>query len=288
MPDVIYFRFDIYQPALKPILKKFPTVVEVNTNDIEELKLLAKKNIKGKIRFSYHLLVRNRFFKMMSGFCCVTNEIAALPSIRKFNKPVFVIPNALNSGNYSCPTPQKAFKEALPRLVFMGSPKQAWHGLDKLMELARRTVGTLQFDIIGTDGAEYTHKPGNVSFHGYLKKEQYQSVVCAGDIGICTLALHRNNMQEASPLKTREYLAYGLPIVLGYADTAFMGGELPDWALQLPNRENNVLEKMEDIIRFCYENKNRKLTKDQTIRYIDSSAFEGTRLENLKRIVSVR
>lgn len=40
--------------------------------------------------------------------------------------------------------------------------------------------------------------------------------VCIG-----TLALHRKNMTEASPLKTREYLAHGFPVIIGYKDTAF-------------------------------------------------------------------
>lgn len=283
-PDVIYFRFDIYQPALTPILQNFPTVVEINTNDVEELKLIARKNIKGKIRFFYHLLVRNHYFKQMKGFCCVTHEIAALPNIQKFKKPVFVIPNALDSREFTCPVLPGASSGLIPRLVFMGSPKQAWHGLDKLMELARHTLGKLHFDIIGTYGEEFLDKLSNVTFHGYLKKHQYEKVVCSGDIGICTLALHRNNMQEASPLKTREYLAYGLPIILAYKDTAFLDQELPDWALQLPNRETNIRDHLQDIIRFCYQNKNRRLSKAETDKFIDSSSFESQRLENLVQI----
>lgn len=287
-PDIVYFRFDIYQPALDAVLKKFRTVVEINTNDIEELKLISRDNLRGKFRYYYHLLLRSHYLSQMSGFCCVTNEIADLPGIRKFNKPVFVIPNSINCQDYSCPSSLTSFVSAIPRLVFIGSPNQAWHGLDKLIAFAKNTCGLLEFEVIGTKGEQYNDIPSNLRFHGYLKKEAYEQVVCSSDIGICTLALHRNNMEEASPLKTREYLAYGLPIILGYKDTAFVGRQLPPWALELPNTELNLLDNLEEILDFCNRYKGVKLAGTDTNQYIDALIFEKLRLNQIAEMVFKR
>jgi hypothetical protein len=284
-PDIIYFRFDIYQPALLKIFKAFPSVIEMNSNDSQELRLLAKKSIKGKIRSFYHQLVRNKYLSAVDGFCCVTNEIADLPSIRKFKKPVFVVPNAIQTESCHQPSALNKSKGALPNLVFMGTPNQSWHGIDKIINLARATQGKLVFNIIGIQPDRLQDYPSNINFHGYLQKHEYEKIVSSADIGVCTLALHRKKMEEASPLKTREYLAYGLPIIIGYRDTAFLNSELPDWVLQLQNTENNVEANIDKILEFCIKHTGKKLLNGEAKKYIDSHVFEKIRLQHMGNIL---
>ena len=68
----------------------------------------------------------------------------------------------------------------------------------------------------------------------------------AADVAIGTLSLHTKQMEEACPLKVREYLAWGLPVIIGYKDTEFPA---PDTAflLQLPNNPTNVHDHLDQI-----------------------------------------
>ena len=81
------------------------------------------------------------------------------------------------------------------------------------------------FHIVGV--TEQSHN--NVFYHGYLQQSEYLQVLSKCQICIGSLALFRNNMEEACPLKVREYLAYGFPIILGYEDTAFEDYKTYTW-----------------------------------------------------------
>jgi len=279
-PDIIYHRSEIYQPELGKVLAKFPAVVEINTNDLTELKLLAGKNLKGKVRYHYYKLIRDTYLQKAAGFCCVTHEIAALESFRKYKKPMAVIPNTIETDLFNLPL--VAADNILPRLVFMGSPNQSWHGIDKILALAQATTGLLEFDIIGPTQPASFNSP-NVRFHGFLKQTAYEKVLEKCDIGICTMALHRNYMDEACPLKTREYLAYGLPVILGYKDTAF-ADTLPPWILQLENTEDNIANNINTIVDFAKRLKGTRLAKDQVKKYIDSKVYEHKRVSFMEHV----
>ncbi|WP_198264123.1 hypothetical protein [sulfur-oxidizing endosymbiont of Gigantopelta aegis] len=78
------------------------------------------------------------------------------------------------------------------------------------------------------------------------------------NIAIGTLSLHKKNMKEASALKVREYVAYGLPVILGYIDSDLDGC---DFILNVGNYERNIhdnLKKIKEFIRFW---------KDKEIKY---------------------
>ncbi len=76
-------------------------------------------------------------------------------------------------------------------------------------------------------------------FHGFLDRAGVMDVLMKTDVACGSLALHRNNMQEASPLKVREALAYGIPVLLGYKDTDLSNLQ-SEYILQIPNTEDNV------------------------------------------------
>ncbi|WP_242927109.1 glycosyltransferase [Pontibacter vulgaris] len=281
-PDIIYHRSEIYQPELKQIMTSYPTVVEINTNDLTEFRELARKNLKGKIRYIYYNIIRDQYFSRAAGFCCVTNEIASLKSFTKYSKPIEVVPNALNPDKFRIEN--NSGTSSIPKLLFMGSPDQNWHGVDKILTLANATIGELQIEVIGPEKPKNISLPKNINFHGYLKQAAYEEVLKTCDIGICSLALHRNKMDEACPLKTREYLAYGLPIIIGYKDTAFYESK-PEWVLQLENNEDNIKNNINRIVSFSKTYKNIRVEKKEISKYIDTQIFEKKRLDFLENII---
>jgi hypothetical protein len=99
-------------------------------------------------------------------------------------------------------------------------------------------------------------------------------------VALGSMALHRNLMNEASPLKVREYLAYGIPTIIGYHDTDFPDGH--PFILELPNEENNVESNLDKIRRFVSEVKGRRIERE-TIAHIDVKIKELQRFKFLTK-----
>lgn len=280
-PDLIYTRYVKYYPGMVKVLKKYaPFVVEINTNDVEEIKSY------NKLSHLYNLFTRNKLFKNASGFVSVSNELINDYNFSKFNKPSIVIGNGYD---YKSVNSKKRLFNNNVEFVFIGSPGQKWHGVDKIVHLANILTQN-KFHIIGPnvdDLSSFNLKIGkNIIFHGYLDQNKLEHLVSQCDIGVSTLAIHRNNMNEASSLKSRQYLAQGLPIIVGYKDT-----DLPvdyEYVLNIGNYENNVLDHVEEIKDFI--DRVKEIDSDKIIEtskmHLDQEAKEIKRLKFLETILS--
>ena len=281
-PDIVYMRFELYKPFLGKILKKNNTVIELNTDDFSELKHNFQKNFFQLYRFIYYNITKQLLYKKAAGFIAVSSEIKNLDYLQKFKNKVEVIPNSINLIKYNVQKEKK--NNNVINILFMGNLEHEWNGIDKVFELAKKTVGKLNFHIIGLN-KKYKTDFENIKFYGYLQKEEYLEIVRKCDIGLGTVALHRKKMYEASPLKVREYLAYGLPIIIGYSDTAFVKSILPEWVLELPNENNNVSNNIDLILKFCKKMKNRIIHHEEINGYIDSNILERKKLIFFKKIL---
>jgi len=281
-PDLIYFRFEPYKPFLKKILSKYPTIFELNTNDLTEQRLEARNDIKKILRYIYNLYTRNIILNEANGFVGVSHEICKLKQFTKFNKEMIVIPNTIKLSDY--PILKKMNQKRKPVLLFMGKPGFVWQGISKIIKLAKLTEGYLEFRIVGYDTPR-SFLPANIKFYGYLESQEYHKIVCECDIAISTLSLHKKNMNEASPLKFREYLAYGLPVIIAYEETAFVGKQYPEWILRIPNTETNIDNYYKEIVRFSYDMKNKIISRSEVAQYIDSGIWEKKRLDYFKKIL---
>lgn len=277
-PDLVYLRWGYPKPEFLEIADEFPTVIEVNGDVIKTAKIRASNSsFLGKLLGSYVQISAPALWKKASGFVAVTNEVAKLKYIKKWNKPIGIFPNSVDFEEYSV-LPFSCDKDALPRIVFIGNVAP-WHGLDKLIDLARQTVGELDFDVIGCEEAP-DRASSNVRFHGYLSREEYLEVFSHASVGIDGLALYRKNMNEACALKIREYLASGLPIILGAEDTALMRVER-DWLLRIGNDEGNVADHRDAIVSFARQRMGTRVSHEESREFVASSEVETRRHEFL-------
>ena len=117
---------------------------------------------------------------------------------------------------------------------------------------------------------------------------QVKKIVSKCDIGICSLSLHFNKMNEASPLKSRQYLAQGLPIIYAYNDTDFSGDE--EFTLQIPNTLSNIEDKIDEIKKFivkCHGNSELRLkAREFALNHLDVSIKEKKRIEFFKKVLA--
>jgi glycosyltransferase involved in cell wall biosynthesis len=274
-PDVIYLRLAMYVYPVHQLTDIAPVVGEINTNDIQQHKEL------GTVLSLYNRLTRGILLKRVSGLVSVSEELARDASYSAYHKPMRVISNGIDLSAFP---PLDAPNNKTPRLVFIGTPGYSWHGVDKLVELAR-TFPDLHIDIVGYDQLpEFEPLPSNLTLHGYLGAESYRKVMAGCDLAISTLALYRKGMEEACPLKTRECLAYGLPMVLPYVDTDLKDLEA-DFLLKIPNKEDNIQTHGQAIHDFAYRMRGRRV-KRNLIASIDQVAKEAERIRFFEEIMS--
>jgi len=267
-PDIVYFRYDIWSKTLSKILKRYKVIVELNTLDLDEFLLLLKEkiNIRSLFMFLGYLFLRGYVLNNVSGIIAVTKEIAEHKTIKKYKKRTTHIPNGINLSEYTVIKDPNTHSDRIG-LFFMGSPNQPWHGVDIIEKLSKQ-LPEYDFHIVGMGG----NSTKNLFWHGYLQQEEYINVLRKCHICIGTLALHRNNLNEACPLKVREYLAYGFPTIIGYKDTSFPE-PLPDFLFYLDPSLKNLTE----LIIFINKNKNRIVTHSE-IDVISIEKIETKRL----------
>ena len=268
-PDVIYYRYLCYFPFLNFLMKKIPTFLEINANDVAEYKVSYSRVIN-----IYHALTRELVLRNAVGMFFLTSETAK--SFLKYEKPYKVIGDSIDFTKYRIyDTPCNK----TPRLVFMGLGISPWFGLDKVILMAKM-FSDWRFDIIGVSESEFTEElPKNIVAHGRLVQNEYEKVIIETDIGLGTLALHRINMNETTPLKVREYLAYGIPTIIGYKDSD-LPADAP-FVLSLPNCESNVQEHLDEIKAFVEKWKGRRVARS-SISHLSLDIKENERLEFIR------
>ncbi|WP_018751654.1 glycosyltransferase [Paenibacillus sanguinis] len=339
-PDIIYHRFDLYYAKLPSLLRAFPSVLEINTNDVAELAL--ERRGRGWLRYTYHRLTRGWVLRAAGGLVFVSRELAKAKVFRCYARRAIVIGNGIGlaefpplpagSNNQSVhpevsaqrqegvsaddmgtglaglaglkeknDTGEAAGVAGSMRLVFIGSPGQPWQGLDEIAGWARAKPNW-RFDIIGPEQDELeqlTNKrlpkrgagstlladdgpevPVNLFFHGILTRLEYQPLLDQADLAIGTLALYRKGMEEASPLKVREYLANGLPVIAAYKETDFPLS-VP-FILELPNKPGSAVHHLEEIEQFAARWKGRRVPR-ALVQHLDTTVKEAARVAYMER-----
>lgn len=268
-PDLIYFRYGYHSAGLPALFRSVPTVAELNSDDLREYPLTL-----SRAKLLYHRLTRGRVLAPVAGFVPVTHELAA--RFAGFGKPATVIGNGITLAAFpSAPVPAPG---APLRLVFIGSRDCPWHGLERVAEIG----GLFPEAIVDVIGTETVPAPPNVHFHGALPRTKYEPLLLGATAALGTLGLYRKHMDEACPLKVREYLALGLPVLGGYRDT-----DVPDDAdyfLRVPNDSAPLLPLRGRMAHWLEHWRTRRVPRT-AVAHLDNAVKERLRLEFLHRLV---
>jgi len=265
-PDILYIRFGVYYPPVRKLMKQFPTILEINTDYNMENKIILSKYRRFYHKFSNEIFIRNS-----AGMVFVTNELAN--KFEKYKKPYKVISNGMDLSEYTVLPPSRNIEGSF---IFLGSPGFSWHGVDKIFIIAKK-LPKYRFNLIGYSYPDFNKKvPENIECYGILGRNEYEKIIASSDIAIGTLALHRKGMNEASPLKVREYLAYGIPTIIGYHDIDFLKNS--PFLLELPNESDNVINNIEKIKKFINIWKGRRVDR-KYITHINVKYKEKERIK---------
>jgi len=274
-PDIIYFRFGLYTFPLQLLFKAAPSVMEVNSNDLDEYRS------RGSFFYLLNRATRDIMFASCDGWVATSRELANFAENRRHAKPVCVVSNGIELDQYETLPPPS---HETPSLTLVGTPGANWHGVDKLLPLAEK-YPELTINVVGYRREDFASPiPPNLHLHGYLEREGVKKILADTDVVFGTLALHRKKMEEASPLKTREALGYGIPVILAYRDTDFADEE-SDLFLFLPNADDNVAENAERISQFAFRVMGRRVPRSLIAGRIDQRVKERQRLDFFAEVV---
>ena len=270
-PDSLYIR-DIFPfPGFARLIKDAVSIIEVNSDWLGELAQASK------IKFYLFRILRQGHYKNASGMVYVSHELFMKNADLHNSPPSIVIGNGIDLERIPI-----ARIKGVPeiRFLFLGTAGHAWHGIDQILEYASDSPH-YYFEMVGIDKSDYSSASQNVNFYGKILDSDYWKIAADCTVAIGTLGLHRKNMLETSPLKTREYLALGLPVIMRYVDTDFMEGA--PFILQLPAGESPLRSYSDRIDDFIQTWKNDIVARED-IDLLSSKIKEEIRINFMMNI----
>jgi glycosyltransferase involved in cell wall biosynthesis len=162
-------------------------------------------------------------------------------------------------------------------LLFLANQFETWQGLDRVMKglqkyssgkpfLHLTVVGNVPRALIALSSQSCGNLRFKVDFAGRLYGHKLEEIYKRTHIAISSLALFRKGMQEACALKTREYIARGLPFVIGHRDPDLVDAD--GFFLSVPADSEPV--HMDEVVTFS----ERVLTRKGLCGYMREYAEE--------------
>jgi glycosyltransferase involved in cell wall biosynthesis len=222
--DAIVIRYPLYDPFLDFMLRsKKKIITEHHTKEVSELSLL------GSWRRFMERSCGNRWMKKFGGIIGVTDEIVRYEKERSgFRKKSIFIPNTIPV-DLDKPLPGAIGKGDKINIIFVANFRP-WHGLSKVINGLKKAGAEGERIILHLVGKipeedrNILNGFRNVVMHGELPNEEINVLYADMDFALGGFNLDVKDMKEATSLKVREYLAWGLPTLIGSRDPAFPEG----------------------------------------------------------------
>jgi len=274
-PELIYSRYFLFSNPLVNLVQGRKSVVEVNADDLLEYKGRA-----APVRW-LNRMTRGKIYQAFDGFVAVTNEI--MECLPVTNPRGEVIANGVPDADILVEGSQAPENER-PLVGFIGSVGAYWHGFEELVAFADANRD-FDFLVIGSD-------PGgaspNLTFAGAMSHSQASEELKKCDVTFSTLGLFRKGLVEACPLKSRQYLGLGLPMVTAYPDPD-LPGELP-FVLELPNEAGNLMNHQEKVRTFILAAQGKQAWRDAALEFarvtLANSVKEARRLSFFEDLIA--
>ncbi len=271
----IIFRYPLASYSLFKLVKKhkYKIIFEHNTKEIEEVELQSKQ-FRSSLSFSFkpgyflYLLERgyfqtwqekyygNKIFRFAHSGIAVTNEIANYELSRCKTYQVSVITNGIDIEHCHLRNLHPFNGNELNMFMLLGAGA-SWHGIDRIINSLECYKGekNITLDLLGHHSeldlkliSESTVK-NQIRIITSVNSIDLNNLLNQYHIGIGTLSVYRKSLNEATPLKTREYVARGFPIVVGYTDTDIVNhSEFHMYCYQVPN--NGSVINMDSLFQF--------------------------------------
>lgn len=269
-PDILYFRQGLWYPGLRSLLKSHKAIMELNTVDTYEKKFYS---LLRRLMYSFG---KPRILKETDGQVSVSPAI--IDHYNNWDIPKKVVSNGINLTNSH--TKKVISDKNVTTAIFVGSSGMEWHGLNRIFEIARH-FKKIQFKLVGYKQSDFPEMNyDNLHFMGWLDHDSLIEQYKTSHFAIASFGNHLVGKPVDSTLKVREYLAYGLPVLLGHHDTDFM--DVP-FVFKCTDSNHRLLD-FEEIKQWIDKHKDTVITNEQ-IAHIDSTQKEKERLLFFKEVI---
>jgi len=217
--DLLLIRYDPYNPFLTLFLslaKSKKAFLVHHSKEIPELKLQG--GLAGYLKVLLEFALGSINIKLADGIVAVTDEIGKYQAARGGHDSYYLYPNGIQ---YSDDVVVADKRGDTPEFIFVASAFTPWQGLDKLIKSASASDAHFIIHVIGdVFETDRVHMVGDNRFivHGSLKPVVIREISSSAWVGISSLALERQGLEEACTLKVREYLAMGIPVYGSYKE----------------------------------------------------------------------
>lgn len=252
-----YLRTNMWMNIFLRRLKKLGVKVVIEFPTIP-----YDNEIAGTIDLEEDILFRNKIKKYVK----LSSNYNGLSTV--YGIPSISLHNGINIDDI----PIKKEKNTEEIVLIAVSTMHYWHGYDRLIKgmanyYANKDVEHIVKLVLigsGQETEKYNQliKQNNLSEYVFLKGAIYNKSLDDefdnADIAIGVLGQYRKNADEASPIKTKEYCARGLPIVIGHNDLAFCE-KLP-FIHHVANDDTDI--NIDDIVKFYIRYKDKCSSKE--------------------------
>jgi hypothetical protein len=239
---VVLVRYPFASEQLVLLTERFgkQIIFEHNTIEQAEMLLMQREHFSRQpfafrwsyLKYAVQTLFLNstvesrlgpRILQNVLGGICVSEEIQHYEQTRCKGYASVVVANGAN-GFLINEVRSPDFQSELRVAMLIGSDA-IWHGYERLIHGLSQTGIPLhiRIDIVGIEKPNSLQLqdigPHSIHWHGPKSAEELRILLQDSHMAAGTLALYKKSMEEASPLKVRECLMLGLPMIIGYYDT---------------------------------------------------------------------
>ncbi len=252
--DYVYLRFPFSHPKLLSILKQHPKkiIIECNSNKLAEIKSHFKEEkytsfisaflskLQDKyIPILYYWLFMYRIINEAFLIVGVTLELSELYKTKKTG--YLTISNGINISKYPTRKAPTIDSNKVIMLILDGTSTSApWQGMDRLIKSIQKHQLT---EVLEVWTCSNKNKYANYPFIkelGYLEGEQLTKVFDQVHIGSGNFSLYRLGIKDICSLKSREYMARGLPLAYIGNDFDIENTSLKNYAYKMPNEDSII------------------------------------------------
>lgn len=217
-----------------------------------------------------------RMIKRCAGLIAISDDVKEYELQRaRVSIPACTVPNGVLVEDISF-SRHASYNGKVLNLLCIANSFGAWHGLDRVLAglqnhssrkpfLHLRVVGKVSTNQLNSSRRLDHNRHVKVDFLGRLFGPKLEEVFENTHIAFSSMALFRNNMVEGSALKTSEYVARGLPFVIGHRDPDLEGAE----EFFLPVPADNSPVNMDQVVAFAERILNRKGVSESMRQFAD-------------------
>ncbi len=230
--DILVLRYSkadlfCFSPFFKRIAEK--TVTEHHTKELPEARTYQSMFLQKILTLGMETFLGPRILGRCVGLLAISDEVKNY-ELRRIGSPLPA--RTVTNGVYVDDVPftrHARYDGKKLNLLCIATTFDAWHGLDRILAgldeygsrrpfVHLKVVGSVREQDRRLAGRLAGSRAAKIDFLGRLYGHELEEIFKTVHAAFSSLALFRNGMHEGCALKTREYLARGLPFIIGHDD----------------------------------------------------------------------